>query len=114
MIFTDEQRAAAKLTKSNKKEWAKNNLKNIYLDEAHWRSLASEIGFRLAPSSEPSTNVKYIRRLMKHLDVDNEWLERHTGCRNANEFARMEPTWTAYAIQGTLLENYFSDKEENT
>lgn len=107
-----EMQAKAKASKEAKRNWANENLKLSYADESHWRSLASEAGFRLAPSYEPSTNVKYIRRLLKHTGKDNSWLELHTGCKNANEFAKMEPLWTAFAIQGTLLENYFDGLEE--
>lgn len=111
--ITPEQRlqmqAKVRASKEAKRTWANDNLKINYADEAHWRSLASEAAFRLAPSYEPSTNAKYIRRLLKHIGKDNSWLELHTGCKNANAFAKMEPAWTAFAIQGTLLENYFEE-----
>ncbi len=104
-----EMQVKAIASKEAKRKWANENLKLTYLDEPHWRNLASKAGFRLAPSYEPSTNAKYIHRLLKHIGKDNSWLELHTGCKNANAFAKMEPTWTAFAIQGTLLEDYFGE-----
>jgi hypothetical protein len=107
--LTPEERIAlrekAKASREAKKV-AGESLKQDYSDEAHWRSLASQFGFRLAPSYEPSTNVKYIRRLLKHIGKDSEWIELHTGCKNANEFSKMNPNWKAYAVQGCLLESY--------
>jgi hypothetical protein len=102
----------ARGSKEAKRKWANENLKLSYADETHWRALASEVGFRLAPAYEPSGNTKYIRRLLRHLDKDNSWLELHTGCATANELSKMNPEWTAYAVQGCLLENYFSDLEK--
>lgn len=111
--LTPEERAVnlekGRLAREAKRKWANENLKLTYLDEPHWRNLASKAGFRLAPSYEPSTNAKYIHRLLKHISKDNSWLELHTGCKNANAFAKMEPTWPAFAIQGTLLEDYFGE-----
>lgn len=104
-----EMQVKAMASKEAKRKWANENLKLTYADEPHWRSLASEAGFRLAPSYEPSTNVKYIRRLLKHIGKDNSWLELHTGCRNVNELSKMNPDWTAYAVQGCLLENFMEE-----
>lgn len=113
--ITPEERAAmverSKQAKKDQKEYAEANLKLDFMDEPEWRRMASKVGFRLATRYAPSTNPKYIRKLLRHLGKDSSWLEEHTGCKNSMILATMNPTWPAFAVQGCILESYLSELE---
>lgn len=116
LSITAEERAAmverSKQVKKEQKEYAEANLKLDFMDEPVWRKMASEVGFRLATRYAPSTNPKYIRKLLKHIEKDSKWLEEHTGCKNPIILATMNPTWPAFAVQGCILESYLSELKD--
>lgn len=105
-----QEKAAEKRKKQ--KEYAEANLKLDFEDENHWRDLAQKSGFRLAQRYAPSTETKHVRKLLKHLGKDTSWLEEVSGVKSIKVFCSMNPSWPAFAIQGTLLENYFEENKE--
>lgn len=111
--MSEEQRAQAKETRQAKKLLAEQTLKLEYADENHWASLASKYSVRLPVYYQPSSEIKYVRRIAKKLNIDiNEFLSS-TGYSNVKSLASANPTWTARAICGTLLE-FYDDNLNNT
>lgn len=111
--FSKEERtlalAKAQVARAAKKEAGK-SLKLEYADEPKWREMASEIGFRMAINYLPSSETKYMKRLLKHIDRDIAWWQDHTGFVKFADFSKHNPTYTALAAQGLILEAYFEEK----
>jgi hypothetical protein len=111
--MTEEQRQQAKETRDAKKLLAEQTLKLEYADENHWAALASKYSVRLPVYYQPSSEIKYVRRIAKKLNADiNEFLSS-TGYSNIKSLASANPTWTARAICGTFLE-FYDDNLNNT
>lgn len=113
--LTKEQRENAlllrKQVKEEKEKYAREFLKTEYMDMSHWESLASGKGFRLALWYLPCSELKYARKLMRYLGVDSRWWKDHNGC-SLEAWARMNPTWTARAMQGIILESFENEEKE--
>lgn len=102
-----EMREKARLVRESKREAGK-HLKE-FMDENHWRSLASKYGVRLPISYIPATETKYIKRIAKKLSVDlQEWLEGD----KLSAFGKDNPDWSAAAHAGLFLEWYDEKMEE--
>ena len=111
--LTPEQRQEnlekAKAAREAKKK-AGENLKQDWLDENHWRSLASKYGTRLPLSYIPASDTKYIRRILKKLEIDpKEWLEVE-GYKSLGDFGKQNPNTPAWVHVGLLLE-WWDEKE---
>ena len=112
-VMNEEQRQKAKETRDAKKLLAEQTLKLEYADDNHWASLASKYSVRLPLYYQPSSEIKYVRRIAKKLNTDiNEFLSS-TGYSNVKSLALANPTWTARAICGTFLE-FYDDNLNNT
>lgn len=97
-----EQAVAARL---RKKEEA-SLLDQDWEDMPHWRELASKYNVRLPTYYQPSTETKYLKRLLKQLGVDqSEYLEA-CGVASVKELVSLNPTYPAYVECGLLLEYY--------
>ena len=77
-------------------------------DMPYWESLARKHSVRLPPDYIPSTEVKYVRRVMKKLGVDSVWYKDHNGC-TYQEMCQLNPTMSARALCGLMLEDYEND-----
>ncbi|MNF64839.1 hypothetical protein D3C85_292890 [compost metagenome] len=112
--LTEEQRKEmyekARISREEKKK-AGEHLKNDFLDEGHWRELASQVGFRLAAKHIPCSETKYIKRLLNHLGKEADWWKENNGYNKFSSFAKDNPDWPAFAAQGLVLEDYFNEKE---
>lgn len=107
----EEMRQQAVEARQAKIEWAKDNLRDDYLDFPLWRELASKHGVRLPQRHIPATEVKYIKRVFKAKGMDiNQWLKDGTGCSSIPEVARKNPDAPAYAMVGWALE-WIEEKE---
>lgn len=94
----------AQQAKQEKIAWAKENLKLDWEDLPHWKSLASKYKFRLPSYYQPGTETKYLKRLMKHCNIDmNAYLES-CGVRTVKELVWLNPTHPAVAFCGYGLE----------
>lgn len=111
--MNDEQREQAKQTREAKKLLAQQTLKLEYADENHWTTLASKYSVRLPVYYQPSSEIKYVRRVAKKLNIDISDFLASTGYTNVKSLAAANPTWTARAICGTLLE-FYDDNLNNT
>lgn len=111
--MTDEQREQAKQTREAKKLLAEQTLKLEYADENHWTALASKYSVRLPVYYQPSSEIKYVRRVAKKLNIDINDFLASTGYSNVKSLALANPTWTARAICGILLE-FYDDNLNNT
>lgn len=111
-IFTKEEREAgrvkAALTRQKRKE-AATSLKTEYADENHWRELASRTSFRLANREIPASQTKYLKRILAHLELDVTFYQELTGFSKSKDFSAANPTWTAMALQGLILESYYAE-----
>ena len=72
--ISPEQRASileqARIARAEKSEWAKENLKLDWMDDAYWRELASKYNTRLPNKTAPNTEVKHLKRLFKSVGID--------------------------------------------
>lgn len=79
----------------------------VFTDEAYWRTLASKAGIRMPASYVPASEGKYLKRVLKKLDIPfSEWQEEN-GYKTIAQFAADNPTWSAVALIGLTLESYF-------
>lgn len=111
--MTDEQREQSKETRQAKKLLAEQTLKLDYADENHWTTLASKYSVRLPVYYQPSSEIKYVRRVAKNLNIDINDFLASTGYTNVKSLAAANPTWSARAICGILLE-FYDDNLNNT
>lgn len=102
--MSDEQRQVVKENREAAQLWAKENLKTEYMDENYWRDTASKVGLRLPGWWIPSSEVKYIRRACKKLNIDINDFTDSTGFSNLNQLVANNPTFTALAMVGLVLE----------
>ncbi len=105
--ITKEDRALmlekAKVRREEKKK-AGESLRQNYEDENYHRSLASEMGIRMPASYLHNTEVKYLKRAAKHLNVDiKDYLEA-CGVSRLKKLVAMNPTVTAVEELGIFLE----------
>lgn len=97
-----EQAVAARLKKKEEASF----LKQDWEDMPHWKELASKYNVRLPTYYQPATETKYLKRLLKHLGVDqSEYLEA-CGVASVKELVSLNPTYPAYVECGLLLEYY--------
>lgn len=101
-----QMRIKAKETKEAKKLWAEEHLiQDFGDDEVHWRTLASKAGIRMPAKYVPSSDVKYMKRALKKLNIEpKEWLEVE-GYKTLKGFSDDNPTWPMYSWIGLLLEH---------
>ena len=95
----------AKEARQKKLAYAQEHLKLEYMDMPYWEDLARKHGFRLAMSYLPCSELKYAKRVMKHLGVDSVWWLEHNAC-SMKQWAEDNSTYTARAMQGIILESY--------
>lgn len=105
-----EKAAASRLAKKERAE-SLGIRQDFGGDEIRWRKMASDVGFRLAPTTSLSDETKYIKRLLKHLGKEWSWYQENSGYLKAKDFYNDNPTWPAYALQGLILEDYFTEEE---
>lgn len=92
---------ASKAAKRIEREANKHLLKLSYMDETHWASLGSKYNIRM-PRQDEKASVKTIRKYLKKAGIDyKEWNACYT---SADYFVENNPTWTAYAVAGLVLE----------
>lgn len=90
--------------------WARENLKNNWLDESFYRSLAAEYGLRLAHWWKPSSETRYIRRALAAAGKDSAWFKETFGY-SVKDFHIFNPTTPAWVAQCIVLE--FASYEKN-
>lgn len=95
----------AREARAAKVQWAKENLRDDYLDKPLWRELSSKHGVRMPQKHIPASELKYIKRLFKAKELDiKQWLTESTGCITLLELSRKNPDAPAYAMCGWALE----------
>ncbi|MNE94825.1 hypothetical protein D3C80_1928360 [compost metagenome] len=68
--------------------------------------MASKYGVRLPQMLSANTEIKYIKRICKQLDIDiSEYLE-DCGVKTLKQLVNLNPTFTAFAEVGYMLEWY--------
>ena len=95
----------ARVSREEKLKYAEENLQMSYgEDDDHWTKLAKKHGIRLPQKHIPASETKYLKKALKKLGVTpKEWLEEE-GLTTLKQFAILNPTWTARAHVGLLLE----------
>ena len=107
--ITAEDRIAMVLKSKETRELKRKAGENlqVFTDEAYWRTLASKAGIRMPASYIPASEGKYLKRVLKKLNIDfSEWQEEN-GYKTIKQFAADNPTWSAVALIGLTLERYF-------
>ncbi|WP_105461828.1 hypothetical protein [Escherichia coli] len=114
--MTDKEREIAlqlarEKREQQKREWAAlaeaGKIRQHFADANHWARLRSQYGitspYKLAPA-ESDHGMKILRRTIR-LTGGFEWFNESFGM-DIKQFVRMNPTWSAYAIQGVILEEW--------
>lgn len=106
--LTKEQREEmlekARIAREEKRKAGEHLEQDFGTDEAVWRSLASKYGVRLPASYIPNSEVKYLKRVAKALDIDLvEYLE-DCGVKTLKQLAALNSNWPAWSEVGFLLE----------
>lgn len=102
--MTEEQREQIKQKRIADQEYAKANLKLDYADSGYWSEIASKYKLTMPHWYIPASATKYIRRACKKTGVDMDKFIESTGFSNLNQFVNANPTWTAVATVGLVLE----------
>lgn len=105
--MSDEQRAEViKMAQEARiaKRAAGQHLRQDFGDETLWRSLASEVGLRMASSYIPCTEIKYVNKALKVVGKDTAWLKNHSGLSTKEFMLSFGDDAPAWAIQGLILE----------
>ena len=104
---TPEEREVNRLkgvqARIEKVAWAKENLRDDYLDKPLWSELASKVGMRLPPFYAPATEDKYVRRFIKKVGKTPQDYTKLLGF-SYTEVGSLNPTMPAYAAVGLFLE----------
>lgn len=103
-VMTDEDRAKSAAVKEAKKAWATENLRQDFQDLQVWKDLASKRGVRLPIYYAAGTEIKFIKRMAKKLEVDIDQFLESTGFTTLKQMALANPNWPSYALCGILLE----------
>lgn len=108
--MTDEQRQQAKEKREAAQLWAKCNLKDDFSDETFWRALSSDYGVRLPLRHVPGSELKYLKRACKKLNVEvNDFLVS-TGFSTLKHFSQANDKWPSWALVGLILEFVHDNK----
>lgn len=106
--MTEEERAEMKekslQTRLAKQAYAEEHLKTEYADMDAWEDMAKEAGVRLPYHYIPNTEIKYARRIAKKIGVDLKEYFQDCGVKNISELNNLNPTFTARAMCGLILE----------
>lgn len=111
-VITQEDREKGQQARLLKKQWALENLVLDYEDELHWQTLAKQHGVRLPSQYVPNNELKYMKRIMKKLEVDPKDYLDACGVTTLKQLVKLNPTWNARAEIGLLLE-HFDDSVNN-
>lgn len=98
-----EMQEKARLSRIAKDE-ASDNIKK-FVDERHWRELASSLGVRMPQSNCQADELKFVKRAAKKLNLDiSVWVKEVVGAVSLIDVARMNPDAGAVGIMGYFLE----------
>jgi hypothetical protein len=100
----EEMRLKAVQTRLNRVAYANDNLKLDYTDMSQWEEMAREAGVRLPNTTSPNTDTKFIKRVANKIGVDMPEFLESCGVKTIKELCDLNPTWTARAMCGLVLE----------
>lgn len=103
-VMTDEDRVRSAQIKEEKKQWALVNLKQDFEDLPVWKELASRHSVRLPIYYAAGTELKFVKRMAKKLEVNIDEFLEVTGFTTLKQMAVTNITWPSYALCGLLLE----------
>ena len=104
-----ELRAKAAQSREDKKKSGE-HLKQDWADEAHMRGLASEFNIRLPSSFIPNTEIKYLRRVAKKLNIDLNVYVEACGVKNLKQLVALNENVPAFIEVCWMLEWYKENK----
>lgn len=104
--ITAEQREESKQKRLKDQQFARENLYISSKDEQFHRDLAAKLGVRMPSWWIPGSEVKYIRRACKKLNVEVSEFIESTGFKNIKELSESNPKWTAFGLVSLVLEWY--------
>lgn len=92
---------AARKAKAEQREANAHLLKTEYMDENHWRELASQYKIRMPHINDKATS-SVIRKYLKKANVSVDMFNEHyTGMKY---FLENNPKWSAFAVAGIIME----------
>ncbi|MNQ26053.1 hypothetical protein D3C85_392790 [compost metagenome] len=108
--ITPEQRASmlalAAEARENKKAYAQEHLKLSYDDEPRWRELSSKYNIRLPIYYIANSELKHLKRAMKKAGMCPIAYTEICGVKSLKQLVSLNPTWTALAEVGMMLETW--------
>lgn len=104
-------REAVAAQREAEQAWARENLKNYWLDETYYRSIAAEYGLRLAHWWKPASETRYIRRALVAAGKDSAWF-KETFEYPPKDFCLFNPTTPAWVVQCIVLELASYEKKQ--
>lgn len=110
--MTDEQREESKQKRLKDQQFARENLYISSKDEQFHRDLAAKFGVRMPSWWIPGSEVKYIRRACKKLNVEVSDFVESTGFKNVKELAEFNPKWSAFGLVSLVLEWYSENNQQ--
>jgi hypothetical protein len=108
--MTDEQRQVVKEKREAAQLWASENLRDDFVDEPTWRALGSEYGVRFPQRHVPGTELKYLKRTCKKLNIEISSFLESTGFSTLKQLAEVNKTWPSWSLVGLILEFYHDHK----
>ena len=112
--LTEEQRKEMREARKLKVILLKESAKEVIDfgdDMKYWEELARKYKFRLPAPYYPGSELKYIRKLLRHLGVDSGWYLEHNGCSMVG-MAQMNSLWSSRALCGLALEDFENEEKE--
>ncbi|MDF3867842.1 hypothetical protein P3W53_25480 [Pseudomonas denitrificans (nom. rej.)] len=95
----------------NMKAWAELNLRKNFADQQHWNRLARTHGIRMPAWFIPGAATLTVVRCLRKAGITPQAAEEALGC-SLKEYAKENPDWPAFALVGTILEDFSNNTPE--
>lgn len=107
--MTEDERLAVAQKRIEDQEWAKEHLKQDWMDEGWMREIAHSVGLKLASWYYPASTTKYIRRALKAVGRDGVWHKEVFGFP-IGEWGKVNPSHPAWVAQCLIVEQHLLDR----
>ena len=107
--MTEEDRLVAAAKRLEAQEWAKEHLKQAWMDESWMREIAHKVGLKLASWHYPASTTKYIKRALKAVGREGVWHKEVFGFP-IGEWDKVNPKHPAWVAQCLIVEQHLLDR----
>lgn len=92
------------------KAWAALHLRKNFTDQQHWNTLARRFDIRMPAWFVPGSSTLTVVRCLRKAGISPQAAEEALGC-SLKEYAKENPDWPAFALIGTILEDFDGQME---